>query len=393
MYLNRTTLYIMFLVSTTVYSQRDNRITESQKIIPGANRTNLYLNLLSDKNVAVVTNHTGMIENTHIVDSLLSLGINITKIFSPEHGFRGDHSAGEEVKNKTESKSELLIISLYGKSKKLDPNDIRDIDVVLFDIQDVGVRFFTYISTLSYVIDACAKANKLLIVLDRPNPNIHYIDGPILQKDCESFVGMHPIPVVYGMTIGEYANMVNGENWMNNEQKCAIRVIACDNYSRNKEYSLPIKPSPNLPNDKSVNLYPSLALFEGTSVSVGRGTDMPFQMFGSPFFKTSENYFIPKTVLGAKKPKHEGLKCFKGTFNYDKKLNCLNLDWIIWAYNNTLIERDNFFTNYFRLLIGTDKTVQQIKKGMSQDEIKATWKNGIEQFKEIRKKYLLYDYK
>ncbi|WP_231952058.1 exo-beta-N-acetylmuramidase NamZ family protein [Ichthyobacterium seriolicida] len=376
-----------------MYSQRDNRITESQKIIPGANRTNLYLNLLSDKNVAVVTNHTGMIENTHIVDSLLSLGINITKIFSPEHGFRGDHSAGEEVKNKTESKSELLIISLYGKSKKLDPNDIRDIDVVLFDIQDVGVRFFTYISTLSYVIDACAKANKLLIVLDRPNPNIHYIDGPILQKDCESFVGMHPIPVVYGMTIGEYANMVNGENWMNNEQKCAIRVIACDNYSRNKEYSLPIKPSPNLPNDKSVNLYPSLALFEGTSVSVGRGTDMPFQMFGSPFFKTSENYFIPKTVLGAKKPKHEGLKCFKGTFNYDKKLNCLNLDWIIWAYNNTLIERDNFFTNYFRLLIGTDKTVQQIKKGMSQDEIKATWKNGIEQFKEIRKKYLLYDYK
>ena len=274
---------------------------DAQEIITGAMQTNIYLPLLKEKKIGIVSNQTSLIKNTHLVDSLLENNINIIKVFSPEHGFRGDSDAGEKIDNKTDKRTGLPIISLYGNQKRPSKKQLTDIDIIIFDIQDVGARFYTYISTLHYIMDAASENNIKVIILDRPNPNGHYIDGPIREDKFKSFVGMHPVPIVHGMTIGEYAKMINGEKWISKE--CELIIIKMKNYQHNIRYELPIKPSPNLPNSTSINLYPSLCLFEGTSISVGRGTKYPFQHFGSPNFETNYS-FIPVSKDGSKNPKH-----------------------------------------------------------------------------------------
>ena len=360
---------------------------KNKDLILGSERIDNYYSLIKEKRIAIVGNQTSRIGNTHIVDSLLSLNINIIQVFSPEHGFRGTEDAGAIVKDDIDQTTKLPIISLYGKNKKPFPEQLKKIDVIIFDIQDVGARFYTYISTLHYVMEAAAENNIQVIIFDRPNPNGHYIDGPVLDTSFRSFVGMHPIPITHGMTIGEYAHMINGEKWIS--KKCNIKVIEMENYNRNKQYNLPIKPSPNLPNSISINLYPSLCLFEGTNISVGRGTDKPFQQYGAPYLKEDYN-FIPKSTLGSKEPKYKNQKCFG--YNLQKnhqKLTSINLEWIVKAYREA--ERKNeFFNNFFNKLAGTDNLQKQIKNNIKIEEIKKTWKEDIEKFKVIRKKYLLY---
>ena len=359
----------------------------AQKLVVAAERTDVYLHHLENKKVGVVGNQTSMIANTHLVDSLLSLGIDVVKVFSPEHGFRGTADAGAIIDDGIDSKTGIPIISLYGNNKKPTREQLQGIDILVFDIQDVGVRFYTYISTLHYVMEAAAENNIKVIVLDRPNPNGHYIDGPILDTAFQSFVGMHPIPIAHGMTIGEYAKMINGENWI--ATKCELIVIEMENYTHNTNYNLPIKPSPNLPNAKSVNLYPSLCLFEGTNISIGRGTDYPFQHFGAPYLKSNYS-FIPKSGEGSKYPKHEDLVCFGTDLRFQEDyLTALNLNWIIETYKQCS-EKEKFFTDFFDKLAGTDKLKKQIIAGKTAREIKATWKEGLEEFKKIRKKYLIY---
>jgi len=335
-----------------------------------------------------------MIKSTHLVDSLVNLGVNVIKVFSPEHGFRGKADAGERVVSDIDQTTGLPIVSLYGKNKKPTPEQINDLDILIFDIQDVGARFYTYISTMHYVMEACAENNKQLIILDRPNPNGHYVDGPILEEAHKSFVGMHPVPIVHGMTIGEYAQMINGENWLANGAKCNLEVVKVENYNHTRFYSLPIKPSPNLPNMSSIYLYPSLCLFEGTPISVGRGTDKPFQVLGHPKLKSERFSFTPKSTAGAKSPKLKGEKCngynlsFFGK-EYMKGKGILNLFWLIDIYTN-FPEKEGFFTNMFTLLSGTEKLQQQIETGKSEEEIHASWQIGLDNFKKIRKQYLLY---
>ena len=360
---------------------------QAQKLVLAAERTNLYLHHLENKKVGVVGNQTSMIANTHLVDSLLSLGIDIVKVFSPEHGFRGKADAGAIIKDGIDSKTGIPIISLYGKNKKPKDEQLQGIDILVFDIQDVGVRFYTYISTLHYVMEAAAESNIKVIVLDRPNPNGHYVDGPILDTAFQSFVGMHPIPIAHAMTIGEYAKMINGENWITT--KCELIVIEMENYTHNTNYDLPIKPSPNLPNARSVNLYPSLCLFEGTTISIGRGTDYPFQHFGAPYLKSNYS-FIPKSGAGSKYPKHEDIMCFGTDLRFQEDyLTAINLNWIIETYKQCS-EKEEFFNNFFNTLAGTDKLKKQIIAGMTVREIKASWQEGLEAFKRIRRKYLIY---
>ena len=366
---------------------------KAQNIVLGAERTALYLPLLENKKVYIVGNQTSMIGDTNLVDSLLSSGIDVVKVFSPEHGFRGKADAGAKIEDGVDVKTGLPIISLYGKNKKPSNEQLEGIDVLVFDIQDVGARFYTYISTLHYVMEAAAENNIKVIVLDRPNPNGHYVDGPIRENGFESFVGMHPIPIVHGMTIGEYAKMINGENWISRNEKGQLRsfmkVIEMENYSRNMHYDLPIKPSPNLPNARSINLYPSLCLFEGTTISIGRGTDYPFQHFGAPYLKSSYS-FTPKSGAGSKYPKHGNKECFGTDLRFQEDyLTAINLNWIVDAYNQSP-EKESFFNNFFDKLAGTDKLRKQIIAGKSAKEIKATWQDGLEEFKEIRKNYLLY---
>jgi uncharacterized protein YbbC (DUF1343 family) len=311
-----------------------------------------------------------MIGNTHLVDSLLSLGINIITVFSPEHGFRGTADAGAKIEDGIDSKTGLPIISLYGNNKKPRKEQLKGIDILVFDIQDVGVRFYTYISTLHYVMEAAAENNIKVIVLDRPNPNGHYVDGPILDTNFKSFVGMHPVPIVHGMTIGEYAKMINGENWITT--RCELIVIEMENYTHNTNYDLPIKPSPNLQNARAVNLYPSLCLFEGTNISVGRGTDYPFQHFGAPYLKSNYS-FMPKSGEGSKYPKHEDIVCFGTDLRFQEDyLTDLNLNWIIETFKQCS-EKEEFFNNFFDKLAGTDKLKKQIIAGMTAKEIKASW--------------------
>ena len=359
----------------------------AQKLVLAAERTDVYLHHLENKKVGVVGNQTSMIANTHLVDSLLSLGIDVVKVFSPEHGFRGKADAGAIIEDGNDSKTGIPIISLYGKNKKPKDEQLQGIDILVFDIQDVGVRFYTYISTLHYVMEAAAENNIKVIVLDRPNPNGHYVDGPILDTAFQSFVGMHTIPVVHGMTIGEYAKMINGENWIST--KCDLTIIKMENYTHDMSYNLPIKPSPNLPNARSINLYPSLCLFEGTSISIGRGTDYPFQHFGAPYLESSYS-FTPKSGEGSKHPKHEDIVCFGTDLRFqDNYLTTINLNWIIEAYKQSS-EKEEFFTDFFDKLAGTDKLKKQIIAGMTVREIKASWQEGLEEFKKIRKKYLIY---
>jgi uncharacterized protein YbbC (DUF1343 family) len=372
-----------------------NSALHSKEVIVGAQRINHYLPLLQGKSVGLVVNQTSMVGKTHVVDTLLSLGIDIQLIFAPEHGFRGTADAGEHIDNGLDPKTQLPIVSLYGDNKKPTPGQLKDLDVLVFDIQDVGVRFYTYISTLHYLMEACAEQNKPLIVLDRPNPNGHYVDGPILEKQYSSFVGMDPIPVVHGMTVGEYARMLNGQNWLNNRATCDLTVITCLNYDHKTFYTLPVKPSPNLPNMSAVYLYPSLCFFEGTnSVSLGRGTDLPFQVYGSNQFPKNLPYsFLVESKPGAKNPPLLGQTCF----GYD--LSSIPLDslrkqkftlkYLLHAYQLTT-DKNNFLNDFFIKLAGTNSLPDLILQNKDEKSIRMSWGEELCKFKAIRKKYLLY---
>ena len=360
------------------------------KVITGAEQTELYAPSLKNKKIALLVNQTSLITSTHLVDSLLNLKLNIVKIFSPEHGFRGNAANGEKVSNELDAKTGLPIISLYGKNKKPTAESLQDVDVVIFDIQDVGARFYTYISTLHYLMDACAENNKELWVLDRPNPNGYYIDGPILEKNFQSFIGLDPLPIVHGLTVGEYAQLLNGEKWLAEGKVCKLKVISCKNYTHKDRYSLPVKPSPNLPNDLAIKLYPSICLFEGTSISVGRGTEFPFQVIGSPNKNNGNFTFTPKSIEGvAKNPPYEGQLCYGIDFRNEIIPDGFTLKYVIELYNKAE-DKEKFFTAFFDKLVGNDKLKEQIKKGMSESEIKKTWQDELNRYKVVRKKYLLY---
>lgn len=366
------------------------KVTKEEKTLKtGAERTDLYLKLLKGKNVAVVANQTSVIKSTHLVDSLLSLKVKVTQVFSPEHGFRGKADAGANVEDGVDAKTGLPILSLHGKSKKPSAEQLQGIDIVIFDIQDVGVRFYTYISTLHYVMEACAENDIPVIVLDRPNPNAHYVDGPVLEPKHSSFVGKHPVPVVYGMTIGEYGQMINGEQWLKNNIRADLTIIPLKNYTHEYQYSLPIKPSPNLPNDKSINLYPSLGFFEGTTINAGRGTATQFQQYGAPFFKKTDFSYTPKANEGAKYPKHKNKLCYGVDLRENEYLNRLDLSFLIDAYKRTP-KTENFFGKTFTIHAGTEKLKQQLEQDLSEQEIRKTWKKDLEDFKKVRKKYLIY---
>lgn len=361
----------------------------------GADRPELYLPLLKNKKVSIVTNQTGLMsDKTFLVDFLVKNNIDIKTIFAPEHGFRGDADAGEHVKNGVDTKTGISIISLYGNNKKPKPEQLKGIDIVLFDIQDVGVRFYTYISTLTYVMEAAAENNIEVIVLDRPNPHDGYIDGPVLKNQWKSFVGMHPIPVVYGLTIGEYGKMVNGEKWLANGIQAKYTVITMQGYHKKQRYEISDKPSPNLPNDKSINLYPSLCFFEGTQVSVGRGTELPFQIYGSPWTKNLPFQFTPKPSAGAKDPFLNGKLCYgENLSEYAEDLRVLNLDWLLKVYKDYKNPQQNFFLKnlFFDKLAGTDELRKQIIAGKTAAQIKDSWKSDLENFQKIRAKYVMYE--
>ncbi|WP_297509862.1 DUF1343 domain-containing protein [Flavobacterium sp.] len=363
------------------------------KIQTGADNTSNYLPLLQQKRVGIVTNQAGLLSNNiHIVDYLISQQINVQKIFAPEHGFRGTADAGETIVDGKDTKTGLPIISLYGNNKKPNPEQLANIDILVFDLQDVGARFYTYISSLHYIMEACAENNIPLVVLDRPNPNGGIVDGPVLEKEHSSFVGMHPIPVLHGMTIGEYAQMINGEKWLKNGVQCRLVVIPCLYYNRKMAYSLPVRPSPNLPNDQSINLYASLCFFEGTNVSVGRGTELQFQIYGSPFLQNMPFTFTPQPNLGAKEPMYKGVLCYGENLSNQNKVDRLELKWLLNAYKNTT-DKQTFFNNFFTKLAGTELLQKQIESEMTEDAIRATWKQGIADFLKMRKDYLLYELK
>jgi uncharacterized protein YbbC (DUF1343 family) len=385
--------YLLFALTISVSSAYC--LGSGRDPIPGASQIELYKQLIEGKSVAVVANQTSMIGQTHLVDNLLSIGIDIRVIFSPEHGFRNMADAGERIENGKDPETGITLISLYGTKLKPTTGDLAGIDVVIFDVQDVGVRFYTYISTLHYVLESCAENHVKCIVLDRPNPNGFYFDGNILDTAYRSFVGMDPVPIVHGMTVGEYAQMINEEGWLKSGVKCDLTVIKCKNYTHKTLYELPVKPSPNLPNQTSVYLYPSICFFEGTVISCGRGTSFPFQTFGNPDLPDRGFSFIPESVPGAKKPLLLGIKCY-GTDLRDAIKNKLvpkpelDLDWVIGAYND-YPNKDKFFKPYFDVLAGGPVLREQIQKGMTSKQIRATWKDGLEKFSKIREKYLLYE--
>ncbi|WP_396160594.1 exo-beta-N-acetylmuramidase NamZ domain-containing protein [Flavobacterium sp.] len=377
--------------SKSIVIETANQKIKNLALKTGAENYNTYLPLLENKKIGIVTNPTGIVENKkHLVDFLLENKVDLQKIYAPEHGFRGTADAGEVIKDGKDIKTNLPIISLYGNNKKPKPEQLENIDIIIFDIQDVGVRFYTYISTLHYVMEACAENNIELLVLDRPNPNGTIIDGPALEMDHKSFVGMHSIPVLHGMTIGEYAKMINGEKWLANGVTCNLTVIPCANYKREMPYSLPIKPSPNLPNDQSINLYASLCFFEGTNVSVGRGTEKQFQIYGSPFLLKTDFSFIPIPNFGAKEPMHKDILCYGEDLSKIKKVNRLELKWLIKAYANTS-DKTVFFNDFFTKLAGTKKLQEQIIEGVSEKEIRKSWEADLNAFKEMRKLYLIYN--
>ncbi|MEO9511911.1 MAG: DUF1343 domain-containing protein [Flavobacteriaceae bacterium] len=375
----------------------NTKIDSTLQITVAANRTELYLPILKEKKVGIVANQTSVIfketGHTHLIDSLLTLKIDIKKVFAPEHGFRGKADAGELVNDRIDTKTGLPIISLHGKNKKPSKEQLKDLDLVVFDIQDVGVRFYTYIATLQLVMEACAESDIPIIVLDRPNPNGHYVDGPTMKKEHTSFLGMTTIPLVYGMTIGEYAQMLNEEKWLVNGKQANLTVISLENYVHNAVYHLPIRPSPNLPNDVSINLYPSLGLFEGTNINAGRGTEFQFQRYGASFLDSIHYNFsyIPKPNFGSKYPKEEGEKCFGKDLSKWEYMNTMSLQWLIDAYQNTLDKSAFFKTESFTKHSGSTELQKQIESGLSAKEIRVTWQNDLETFKKIRLKYLRYD--
>ena len=362
----------------------------------GAERLDQYAEIVKGKRIGIVTNQTGTVnadssdkqKTTHIVDFLLARKIDIKAIYAPEHGFRGTADAGETIRDGRDTRTGLPIISLYGNNKKPSAQQLAGIEVMLFDLQDVGARFYTYISTLHYVMEACAENGIPLIILDRPNPNNGTVDGPVLDIANKSFVGMHPIPVLHGMTIGEYGKMILGEKWAKTDG-LRLTVIPCEGYKRSMPYSLVVKPSPNLPNDQAVNLYASLCFFEGTNVSVGRGTDKQFQIYGSPFLPNEGFSFIPKPNEGAKDPMHNGKTCYGRDLSTHPKLDRLELKWLLDAYSKTS-DKKNFFNNFFVKLAGTDTLRRQIEAGVPENEIRNSWKRELENFTAMRSKYLLY---
>jgi uncharacterized protein YbbC (DUF1343 family) len=381
------TFITLVITSSLCYGAKKNPV-------PGAYQIELYRELIEGKSVAVVANQTSMVGETHLVDNLISIGIDIRVIFSPEHGFRNMADAGEIIENGKDPGTGIPLISLYGKHLKPTADDLAGIDVVIFDIQDVGARFYTYISTLHYLLESCAENHVKCLILDRPNPNGFYFDGNILDTAYSSFVGMDPVPVVHGMTVGEYARMINGEGWLEGGIQCDLTVIKCKNYSHKTYYVLPVKPSPNLPNQTSVYLYPSICFFEGTNLSLGRGTSFPFQVYGSPELPDRGFSFTPESVPGAKNPPLLGVKCYGTDLRNAIKDRLvpspmLNLDLVIDAYRD-YPDKDKFFTAYFDVLAGGPVLREQIQKGMSAKEIRKTWKEGLEKYSKIRKKYLLY---
>jgi uncharacterized protein YbbC (DUF1343 family) len=377
-----TLLFILFFqFSNSVFSQ---------EIIQGAERVDYYFNKLNNKKIAIIANNTSVINtskgSTHIIDTLIARGISINKIFSPEHGFLGDKDDGEKFENAFYNNIE--IISLYGGNRRLKDEDIEDIDIIIFDIQDVGVRFYTYLSTLHYAMQSAARKNKKFIIMDRANPNSFYIDGPVLDLKNSSFIGLHPVPIVYGMTIGEYGLMINGEGWLENNLKVDLEVIKLKNYSHSLKYEPPIRPSPNLPNIQSIYLYPSLAFLEKTEVSVGRGTAIQFQIYGHPDFKCDFS-FTPQPNFGSQYPKLKGVLSYGEDLRKYKTSNMIELKWLINSFAQ-INDKNNFFRSDFDRLSGTSNLKKQIIEGMSESEIRDSWKEGLEKFKKIRKKYLLY---
>lgn len=369
----------------------------TEEPVVGAAYMDDYLPMLEGKHVAFCGNHTSMIGSTHVVDSLVSRGVDITVIFSPEHGFRGDAEAGATIQSGKDAKTGIPIVSLYGSNKKPQSEQLRGVDIIVFDIQDVGVRFYTYISTMHYVMEAAAENHIPVIVLDRPNPNGYFVDGPVMQPQFRSFIGKHCVPVVHGMTIGEYAQMINGEGWLANGVKCDLIVVKVRHYTHKTRYSLPIAPSPNLQSDESVYLYPSLCLFEGTFLSVGRGTDKPFQIYGHPDLRAGDYYFTPQPIKGvSENPPCKGQRC-RGVDLTDHahsmldSTNSFTLRYIMDAYKN-FPNKEGFFSrnNFFSKLAGGNEMQQQIMSGMTEEQIRATWQADLKKFKELRKKYLLY---
>ena len=388
---------VLFAIITSIalnIKAQGLKLLDAKDAVYGAMQTEKYLPMLDNKAVGVVANQTSIMDNgTHLIDTLLSFNVNVVKIFTPEHGFRGTADEGASIASGVDEKTGIAIVSLYGKNKKPTAEQLQGIDILVFDLQDVGCRFYTYISTMTYVMEAAAENNIPVIVLDRPNPNGFYVDGPVLEREHASFVGMHCVPIVYGLTIGEYALMVNGERWLSDGLQCDLTVIPLGNYNRNAIYKLPVRPSPNLPNWEAVYLYPSLCLFEGTDVSVGRGTDTPFQVYGHPDM-TDSFVFIPRTAEGHRAPLYADKECHgKNLTNYahryrknDKKLN---LSWILDA-RNQLKNDEKFFNNYFIKLVGVSDLQQKINSGMSEDEIRSSWQTGIDNYLKIREKYLIY---
>jgi uncharacterized protein YbbC (DUF1343 family) len=382
------------IVSSQIFSKVEVVIKTDKDVELGAEQLDLYLPLLKGKRVALVANHTSLIAEEHLVDVLISKKITIAKVFAPEHGFRGSADAGEHVSSGKDEKTGLELISLYGSNKKPSAEQLKGVEVVVFDIQDVGARFYTYISTMSYVMEACAESKIPMIVLDRPNPNGHYVDGPVLEPAFSSFVGLHPVPVVHGMTVGEYAQMVNGEGWLKNKVKCDLTVIPCKGWEHKNYYQLTVPPSPNLKTMNAIYLYPSLCFFEGTKVSVGRGTDAPFEVIGYPGCGIGSLVFIPKSGPGSKSPLYEGKEC--GGFNlrpfgenFVRDTGKLYMYWL-----QSLVEFEKydpkFFNSFFDKLAGTDSLRKQLLEGKKEDEIRRSWQPGLEKFKLVRAKYLLY---
>ena len=369
---------------------------EIQEPKPGIYDFQKLLSLVEGKRVAIVSNHTGLIGSTHIVDSLLSSGVELTKVFAPEHGFRGDRPDGEEFGGGRDSKTGLEIISLYGENRKPTKDQLGGLDLVLFDIQDVGARFYTYLSTLHYVIQACSENQIPVIVADRPNPHVHYVDGPVMEEKHMSFVGLHPVPIVYGMTIGEYAKMIVGERW-HGEHHCDLTVLPCIDYSRSSDYNFPMKPSPNLPTMNSIYCYPSLCLFEGTVVSAGRGTDYPFTIIGEPNNQNGNFQFTPEPKMGASiSPKHKGVTCIgydlRELFQGGSEISELDFTWLVRMYNESSNKEDFFLeSGYFEKLAGTDDIRNGIVRGESLTELRSAWEPSLNGFKKIRAKYLIYD--
>ncbi|WP_228235058.1 exo-beta-N-acetylmuramidase NamZ domain-containing protein [Allomuricauda sp. M10] len=401
----KSTFFLLFLVLSSCRGQQKQEINTTGEEIASplpeikvaANRTEIYLPMLQGKKVGIVANPTSVIFNdkgyTHLVDSLVALGVDVKKVFAPEHGFRGTADAGEHVKDGVDAKTGVPIISLYGKNRKPSQEQLEDVDVVVFDIQDVGVRFYTFIATLQLVMEACAEHGTPIIVFDRPNPNGHYVDGPTMMKEHASYLGLQPIPLVYGMTMGEYAQMLNGEGWLENGSKADLTVIPLENYTHASEYHLPIRPSPNLPNDVSITLYPSLGLFEGTNVNAGRGTEFQFQRYGASFMDNTQYDFsyVPEPNFGSKTPKEEGKTCYGKDLSQSPRMNEMTLRWVIDAYKNTKDKSKFFLTSGFTKHAGTPVLQQQIEAGLSEAEIKATWQKDLENFKKIRVKYLIYE--